>query len=296
MGDAGVDLQRRRRLRVALLTVVAVTALAASVGFAWANLVSVPSLQAVAYGYSGPLPVGTAFQEDIFLNVQAGDSVALVSASARIAGPGVHVSLVAVRQAFDQPSPGGFLGDADLRRYRHVPIAGMRVVRLADQFPDMTKASWIVGRVVFDDPGNYRLPAVTISLQVEVADSNSHRAGPRTVHRQTSDSRLDHPARICRSRARRTALGAGNLGGLEYTDDYRRAHERALEIERVAMALAPTLVGLDEADAAERTKSSGCVMRVIARDGQGSFVRADRRFNRINVRVDRGRIVSAEVG
>ena len=63
----------------------------------------------------------------------------------------------------------------------------------------------------------------------------------------------------------------------------------------VAETLAPTLVGLDEADAKSTAEGQACVFRVVRRDGAGRHITRDRRPNRINVAIENGTIASAEV-
>lgn len=64
---------------------------------------------------------------------------------------------------------------------------------------------------------------------------------------------------------------------------------------RAAEALAPTLVGLDEAGAQASLEAHNLALRVARRDDVSFPVRADRRPNRINVSIENSTVVSAEV-
>jgi hypothetical protein len=65
---------------------------------------------------------------------------------------------------------------------------------------------------------------------------------------------------------------------------------------QVAERLVPALVGLDEPNAKAKVDAAECGFRVLRRDGAscGPFT-LDRRPNRVNVAVEHGLIVSAEV-
>ncbi len=87
-----------------------------------------------------------------------------------------------------------------------------------------------------------------------------------------------------------------NLCGLEREPDWiREGREQAREVERRATALAETLIGLSEAEASADAIEGGCTARIVARDDQQYAVRADRRFNRINLTVVAGTVTKAEV-
>jgi hypothetical protein len=72
--------------------------------------------------------------------------------------------------------------------------------------------------------------------------------------------------------------------------------KRIAEGTRNAASVASTLPGLEEADARSRVEATGCVWRVIERDGEGLVVHADLRPYRINVTIVDGRITAAHVG
>ena len=54
--------------------------------------------------------------------------------------------------------------------------------------------------------------------------------------------------------------------------------------------VAPSLVGLAEAEASRVAQDSGCSMRVVIRDGEGLAVHADYKLRRIDVTIVRGRV------
>jgi hypothetical protein len=65
---------------------------------------------------------------------------------------------------------------------------------------------------------------------------------------------------------------------------------------RTTEQLAPTLIGLDTAAATQRAQERGVTIRIVRGEGAGKSMTRDRRPNRINVAVEHGRVVSAEVG
>ena len=103
--------------------------------------------------------------QQFLLEVHGGSEVSVESVSVEDVPNGVHVThvtLVAVRQGPGQGEPGVFVGDDQIAAYKHVPINGLQVVRLDHPNPDALKASWIVERVVFDRPGKYVMPPITV--------------------------------------------------------------------------------------------------------------------------------------
>jgi hypothetical protein len=55
------------------------------------------------------------------------------------------------------------------------------------------------------------------------------------------------------------------------------------------------LLGMGEAPASAKVRREGCVVRVIARDGQGFPVTADYRRNRVNLTIEHGHVTSVGV-
>jgi hypothetical protein len=60
-----------------------------------------------------------------------------------------------------------------------------------------------------------------------------------------------------------------------------------------ARRIAPTFVGLTEAEAASRAEADGLVVRVVRRDDQTWPLELDRRPNRINLVIERGLVADA---
>ncbi len=63
----------------------------------------------------------------------------------------------------------------------------------------------------------------------------------------------------------------------------------------VAERLAPELVGSSVAAETERARAAGVILRVVRGEGAPGVITRDRRPNRVNVAVEDGTILSAEV-
>jgi hypothetical protein len=61
-------------------------------------------------------------------------------------------------------------------------------------------------------------------------------------------------------------------------------------------SVAATLIGLDEASASSAAEEAGMTIRVEQRDGKRLGLRRDFRTNRINLTVERERVVATRVG
>ncbi len=65
------------------------------------------------------------------------------------------------------------------------------------------------------------------------------------------------------------------------------------DLARRASALAQSLSGREEGEAAARVEHAGLIMRIVERDGERYSLRRDYRTNRINGRVTGGKISAA---
>jgi len=63
----------------------------------------------------------------------------------------------------------------------------------------------------------------------------------------------------------------------------------------LAQDLAAKIVGLPEADAQATVSGAGVAWRVVARDGEGLAVTDDWSGNRVNVKIEDGKVASASV-
>jgi hypothetical protein len=69
-----------------------------------------------------------------------------------------------------------------------------------------------------------------------------------------------------------------------------------MDVEARTREVAATLIGLDEATANTAAEEAGMMTRVMSRDGRRLSRRADRRFNRINLSIEKGTVVATSVG
>jgi hypothetical protein len=75
----------------------------------------------------------------------------------------------------------------------------------------------------------------------------------------------------------------------------QRGEQKFADAARNAAAVAQTLVGLREDEAAERVQEAGYAVRIVERDGEIVPLSRDRRPSRINIRVTGGKVTSADV-